>query len=199
MLVNNQLFFDQLNNSDSDDDDEKNICLISCSPLKKNYITLPCNHVFNYIDMVKALTKQKSRNSMNTLRLKTNELQCPYCRNVYQNILPFIPSEEFPNKIFGVTSPKNYCMNCFPCQWKLKSGQNKGNVCGCSGYENNNGTFCSKHHKLVESSEKLPEWDSSMNKYLKYTVLKLKNILHEKNLKKTGNKTTLILRIVSSE
>lgn len=200
ILVDSNLFFDQLNNSDSDEEEEMtDTCLISCLPLQHNAITLPCNHKFNYTDLVKAIIKQKTVNTMNIIRLKTNEIQCPYCRCIYQNILPFIPCEEFPQKISGVTSPTKYSMNCFPCQWIMKSGKNKGKHCGCFGYENNNGIFCSKHHKLIASTEKLPKWDNSMDHYLKYTVAELKDILHKKNLKKTGNKTTLILRIASSK
>ena len=38
-----------------------------------------------------------------------------------------------------------------------------------------------------------------MNKYKKFTIIQLKDILHEKNLRKTGTKHTLIRRIATSE
>ena len=35
------------NNNDNDNDND-NECLISCMPLTENYVTLECNHKFNY-------------------------------------------------------------------------------------------------------------------------------------------------------
>ena len=161
---------------------------------------MPCNHKFNYDDLVKAVIKQKiGNNYLNITKLKNSEIQCPYCRTIHNKLLPFIPTDFSSAPIKGINSPSKYCMTCYPCSWIYKSGKNKNTQCCKNGYEGEKGVFCKTHHKIMEKVEILPAWNNSMDTYKKYTVAQLKDILHEKNLKKTGNKTTLILRIINAK
>lgn len=184
--MNTQFFLNEINNSDSDDD--MNLCLIHSTPLTKNYITLPCNHSFNNEPLVDAVIHQKSTNFLNVLKLGKHQIQCPYCRTIHNKLLPFIPSEKHPVPIKNVNSPETLCMDFSPCEWVYKSGKNKNKRCCSNGYEGDRGIFCKKHHKMMEKTEVLLDWNSSMNKYKKYTIPQLKDILHENNLKKLEQK-----------
>ena len=46
-----QEFYKDISLSDEDDDNDnyKNTCLITSQPLTEHFITLPCNHTFNYL------------------------------------------------------------------------------------------------------------------------------------------------------
>ena len=78
-IEDNNLYHQLLNSDedDSDDDaDHDNLCLISFEKLKDNYITLPCNHTFNYDALYDAITIQKkSYNPLNSTYLRINEVQ----------------------------------------------------------------------------------------------------------------------------
>lgn len=196
--LNIQYFLEEINNHENIDDEEK-LCLIHSTPLTKNYVTLHCNHSFNYVPLVDAIIHQKSTNFLNVLKLAKYQIQCPYCRTIHNKLLPFIPNEKHPIPIKNVNSPETLCMTYSPCRWSFKSGKNKNDLCLKNGYEGEKGVFCKTHHKMMEKKEVLLEWNSSMNKYKKFTILQLKDILHEKNLRKTGSKHTLIRRIATSE
>ena len=60
----------QFQNFLNSDDDESDIerCLISNNPLEINYITLNCNHKFNYKNIYNEVCKQKCK--INPLYLK---------------------------------------------------------------------------------------------------------------------------------
>ena len=71
---------EEQNNSD-------NVCLITGEPLTDKYITLVCNHTFNYIPLMNERgqwIKNYKNNSYcykNKINLNT-QLVCPYCRTV---------------------------------------------------------------------------------------------------------------------
>ena len=77
----------------ANDSTEINYCLISKEKLHPNHITLICNHKFNYIPIYKEVIYQK--NKTNTLyeitKLSSNQIKCPYCRTITNNLLPYIP------------------------------------------------------------------------------------------------------------
>jgi hypothetical protein len=197
-LINSQIFLDELNNTDEEEDDTNDLCLISSTALTKNFITLPCLHSFNYIFLLKAVIAQKKKNPLNILNLAGYQIQCPYCRSVHHKLLPFIPNDEFLEPIKYVNSPQMLCMVYYPCTWVFKTGKNKNNTCCKNGYEGEKGVYCTTHHKYIKKIEVLLDWDGNiMNKYKSYTVSQLKTILHERKLKVGGEKRTLIRRIVT--
>lgn len=77
-------------NEDNNEDDNK--CLITNEILTDKYITLDCNHKFNYIPLYNDLVNHKLKyNSLEGLsgKLNLNEIRCPYCRQKQKNILPY--------------------------------------------------------------------------------------------------------------
>jgi len=72
------------------DDQSQDLCLITNLPLTENYVTLECNHKFNYVPLFKDLVNRKTKHSsLDTQVLKLNELRCPYCRHRESKLLPF--------------------------------------------------------------------------------------------------------------
>tara|TARA_Y100001958_G_C21245799_1_gene575744 strand:- start:2635 stop:3267 length:633 start_codon:yes stop_codon:yes gene_type:complete len=201
IAVESKNLFANLLNQDSDDEDcNEKLCLITKQPLTYNSISLSCGHKFNYNPLLKEIIMQKNKsNPLNITHLCINEIQCPYCRKIHPQLLPYINSDTNPYTIKGVTAPKKYCMNLFPCEWTLKTGKQKGRKCGKSGYQTENGVYCCTHHKSIKPKEEFLSWNEEMEALKCLKIPQLKAILHENNLKKTGTKNTLISRIVTNK
>ena len=120
--------------------------------------------------------------------MKLNEIKCPYCRNIFNNILPYysILNEK---KIRGVNDPIKYSFSHLTCQHKLTIGKNKNNPCNKPGINTLEGCFCCKHLPLKYLNY------NTIEDYKKLTVVQLKEILKQNNCKVSGNKKELLLRI----
>ena len=104
-------------------------CLISKQPLNDTRIKLMCGHEFNYNPLYREIKKQKMQhNHLSIIRLKKNQLQCPYCRNIQDKVLPFKPYEGV-TKCYGVNSPPSYEMLMDKCSYIFKSGKRKNKAC----------------------------------------------------------------------
>lgn len=140
-----KLFYEMLSKEEKDTD---NICYISGEPLDKDCITLLCNHKFNYIHIYNEVCSQKSKlgvyNGFNRIKLKVNQMQCPYCRNIQDEILPVKYNLE---KTHGVNWPENYTMKPNKCSYIFKSGINKGNICENTCYYEH----CNRHMKYLHN------------------------------------------------
>lgn len=175
--------------------EQENICLITQMSLTENFITLDCNHKFNYIPLYNEVLKQKSViNSLETTKLKINEIKCPYCRNVTKKLLPFIDISGV-NMVKGVNYPKKFSMMLYSCEWKFKTGKNKECYCNKHAFKTSNGTYCNKHNKDLNNKTNLPIIEDYKNISKKYKISDLKNILKSLNLKVSGNKSELISRL----
>lgn len=65
-------------------------CLITGDPLVEHFVTLECNHSFNYLPLFNDIYNNKKKfNAMDSYILKCGEIRCPYCRNVQSNLLPY--------------------------------------------------------------------------------------------------------------
>ena len=190
-------FYSELNNSEDNNIilPNENVCLISKEVLNDNFITLPCNHTFNYIPLYKEVILQKiSANTLETSRLSPHQIRCPYCRLIVNNLLPYIPLNNV-EKITNVNYPLNKCMKHLECGQKLKNG----NFCTKSAYKINGQIYCEQHWLKIndkKNKNKDIEWTEEMEKYSKNkTVVDLKQILREKGLKVGGTKKELVNRI----
>ena len=136
------------------DDSAMQVCLISNAPLIKHFVELECKHTFNYVPLFKDLVNHKTKfSSLDTHRLKVNEIRCPYCRNKQGNLLPYIEELGLP-KEHGVNWINMDLMSTSNVV-DLKLGQ----CCWGNGYECNaihvltNGStnldYCYYHYKLT--------------------------------------------------
>jgi hypothetical protein len=99
-------------------------CLISGDVLQDDYITLPCNHKFNYENIYIEIQNQKNKTNTNEIvTLLKNEIKCPYCRNVHKYLLPFNAKYVFNKNIMEVKERSSTCVAI------LKSGARKGEQC----------------------------------------------------------------------
>lgn len=87
---------------DQEQDTPENICLITGDPLVQHYQILQCGHKFNYIPLYLYVKQSKYKfNYLEHIPLKVTQIKCPYCRNVQNELLPYIEDFDFP-KIPGV-------------------------------------------------------------------------------------------------
>jgi hypothetical protein len=119
-------FYESLYNSlDYDSDKEENnntknqkkqICEITGQQLQDRFVTLECNHTFNYHAIYTEICKQKfefhtytmdmlSKKDIQTIRDKKIEyfIKCPYCRNIQFTLLPYYDDLSFAKK-YGVNT-----------------------------------------------------------------------------------------------
>lgn len=205
-------FLKFLNSEDDEDNNSLNDkCLISNKPLETNYITLNCSHKFNYDNIYNEVYRQKYKiNTLESQRLKINQIKCPYCREITNNLLPYIERENI-EKIKGVNHPSVYSLSLFKCNYIYKSGKNKNCKCNKNAWNfmENEGWLCKTHNILIQKKEDKVEKkidieqfkiDNSENykKYIKFTNQSLKLLLKENNLKVSGNKIELIKRLIDN-
>jgi len=154
-------FYKELYESLDDSDDNNNIsqlsaqvCLISNTPLTKHFVELECKHAFNYVPLFKDLVNHKTKfSSLDTHRLKVNEIRCPYCRNKQGNVLPYIEDLGLP-KEHGVNWINMELMSTSNVV-DLKLGQccwGNGNECPAIHVLTNGSSnldYCYYHYKLT--------------------------------------------------
>jgi hypothetical protein len=190
-------FYAEMNKNYGDEGGD-GLCLISGQSLGSNHIELPCGHKFNYVPLYLEIVSQKRKyNPYNMERLMSYQIKCPYCRNVSDKLIPFIPVEDGVERMKGVNSPDSLCMSHHACSWVFKSGKNKNSPCKRKGFETDCGKLCEVHWKSAMRKKKPTEtWTEDMEKLSKHTtVAKLKNMLRAKGRKVSGRKKDLILRV----
>jgi hypothetical protein len=97
-------FYDELYKSLDDKEDKydtsESLCLITNTKLTENFVTLDCNHTFNYNAIFNDIYNHKRKyNIMENTSLKTMEIRCPYCRKIQNKLLPYIDGFK---KVHGV-------------------------------------------------------------------------------------------------
>tara|TARA_Y100000768_G_scaffold388785_1_gene387181 strand:+ start:3913 stop:4527 length:615 start_codon:yes stop_codon:yes gene_type:complete len=193
-------FFDEVNKKDDINVIDTECCLIENKPLTENYITLNCNHKFNYVPIFNEIIKQKTVYNPNEItKLKNYQIKCPYCRQITNNLIPFIPCIPSSKKINGVTIPNIFCFNHKNCSWKFKSGKNKGKLCNCNGFDSKYGPLCEKHWNMKQKKYTDIKLTTEMKDlYDKHTVKELRNMLKIRNLTCSGNKKDLVVKIIQN-
>ena len=181
-------FYNILNDvNDKQKINENNLCKITDDKLEDNYIELSCGHKFNYLSLYNEVKYQKTNKyalSYDLTKLNINQIKCPYCRSITNNILPYFKYYNV-DMIRGVTFPYKYCMQINSCEYILKSSNR---VCNSPACKTPYGIFCNNHYNI--SMKK-----SENNSIEKMTVIELKNILKKNNCKVSGKKSELISRI----
>ena len=192
----------------NDLEEEPSICLISQQPLTKSHIQLPCKHTFNYKPLYKEIYVQKTvRNMYETVKLKINELKCPYCRSVSEQLLPYLPSEE-PERKAGVNGPAKYCMpyTSLMCEWFTINNEKACTKPACYiGMVSYCKTHYLKVHKNKVHTKKAPiakpeiVWTPAMTTFAKSkTLIELKQLLRLHKLTVGGNKKELVERLFTN-
>jgi hypothetical protein len=184
-------FYSELNNTYcKKEDHDVALCMISHELLTHNSVTLPCKHSFNYMPLYTELCIVVD-NENTKYRTYIN---CPYCRSKFDKLIPYIPLPTV-KKIYGVNFPTSLTMPAPKCSFIIKNGKYKGNACGHSGTEFENGIWCEKHVLYNINSVWTPEKEQlSKTK----SVAELKTMLKDKGLSVGGVKKELVNRLFSA-
>lgn len=168
-------FYEQLNKLDTDDEDEE-LCLLTKMPLDKNKITLPCNHSFNFIPLYKEICIQKTHTSLylDIDKVNVDQIKCPYCRQKFNLLLPYIRINKDVKYVYGVNKPEHLCMPFHKCTYIFNNGKQQNIQCSKNGYYEGTDCYCMTHHTLI-SKQKLKIKNKNLNK--KNTIGKCKCIL----------------------
>jgi hypothetical protein len=147
-------FESALNQADDEGSDQSDFCLISHEPLCSPFVTLSCGHRFNYCPLYNEVLEQKKTrseggNSLETTRLFSNQMKCPYCRNVENHVLPYFPGLGVPKTSY-VNAPRKWALLPSKCEYIMKSGKRKGEACG----KPSHGSLCDKHMDRTSNSSK---------------------------------------------
>ena len=149
MNVNNILNkYKDLFEEDEPSLDNSSTCLISKEKLHDTFfVQLPCGHKFNYKEIYSEIIHQKYKNP--NLMLLPNQFQCPYCRKLYNKLIPYYEDESnaFEIKVNNCTS-KNI-LPLIPCSWKFSSGNKKGCFCENAACRFKIGDYCVTHYKTM--------------------------------------------------
>ena len=195
-------FYEELYNASTVKNEVKNeVCLINGELLDMaSYIQLECGHKFNYLSLLNDtyITKQNYQLNpyLSVVKLKEHQLQCPYCRQIQDNILPYV-KEFYTKRLKGVNYPSSFSMGKNKCDYILKNGKNKGSQCGSKSYWKK----CSNHYKHdlnMNISVDNSTW--SRDNLSKYTIAKLRELAkHHKLVKyyvlKKNDLISLLLNI----
>jgi len=182
---------------DASGDEKDTKCLITGEELDRNAITLECGHTFNYIPIFNDMksyrydTPTGYYSYSDNLNLREHQIRCPYCRQVQENLLPYLPDVE-PMRLKGVNYPLSLCMGKNTCNHVFKSGKNKGNVCNKRCYREK----CNQHYKPEVNFE-----DISMdtNTLMRLTLVELRRLIKSRGGKKYSKlkKNDLIKMLLS--
>jgi hypothetical protein len=218
-------FFNELYKSldDKSEIDDTNKCLITNKLLTENFVTMECNHAFNYIPLYNDLINHKKKFNMLETKsgsLKINEIRCPYCRHKQTTLLPYYENFNI-DKINGINYldlTQNYNSSYNSCEYEylnpnfdetLEESNTNKKKCICeNNYAfkifhpelgiNDNKKYCYFHKKQVIQQYKKQKKQDEKNK-LKEEQKKLKekqkNLKEEqKNLKEEQKKEKEILK-----
>jgi hypothetical protein len=192
-------FYEELLNDDTDTITSVERCLISNEPLDITSIALPCGHKFNYEPLYNEILAQKTDLpfNINTFKLLTGHIKCPYCRAIHDALLP---------PAYGIQNVHNIVnVNHGNSKWsrlKLKcKSEELPNAPECSYLTGVTplGYYCKRHYnnEVKKSEVGVPDYMTpEMMLYEKsHTIPQLKAILSNNNIKMTGNKRDLVIRI----
>jgi len=152
-------FFAELYKSldEAENNNDKNVCLITDNILTDNHVVLECGHKFNYIPLFNDIRAHKTKlNCLEANYVKINEIRCPYCRARQKTLLPYYPELGLP-KIIGVNKQhlapplKTYFTGA--CQYEGCSKENI-NVCKLDCDGNN---YCYLHYNFKERAHQKQE------------------------------------------
>lgn len=113
--------YKSLDNKESEtlESEDKNTCLISGEILVEHFVELKCGHSFNYLPLYNDIVNHKKKfnyKESGKSFLGKNQIRCPYCRNVQNELLPFHPSTNV-KQIYGVTVNTLEKDNSYYCEY----------------------------------------------------------------------------------
>lgn len=178
-LINNEKNLQNLDNDknfviDNNNYLNSNICLISNKPLVDNYITLDCNHKFNYQELYNEYIYQRTnKNYYDTTKTLPYQIKCPYCRSFTNKTLPYF-KPILPNNYSPIIINKTFeTIKLFECSYINKSSKQPCELNCCL---TDFGKLCNKHYIITKNA---------INKKSLIKTIKKDNL--DKNIEKDNN------------
>ena len=145
--------YKMLDDEKSSDQPSEDVCLISNQPLTENYVTLDCNHKFNYMPLFNDIKNHKKKfNLLESHKLRSNEIRCPYCRQTQKKLLPCYEGMGSSMKVVGVNimpeAPPGYQLGIC-CYYSPENEQSKYCSNNVILLEMDNKTYCNNHYSLA--------------------------------------------------
>lgn len=193
-------FYEELNKMDDDensDDVNEEKCLISNLKLDKTKIELLCGHKFNYFYIFNEILNKKTTKNYYQQSLGTTQISCPYCRKIFDYLLPPSLDIEQTYEINNINRPHRYSIPII-CQYN--------NCINKKTYITPLGSYCKKHYSYLKNNDKKEKNNEKGNKeelhpdwkdYTHFDVKTLKELLKYNNLKVSGTKPYLISRLLN--
>lgn len=141
-------FYEELNKLDDEDDNEESDedkCLISNLKLDKTKIELLCGHKFNYFYIFNEILNKKTTTNYYEHSLGSTQISCPYCRKIFDYLLPPSLDIEQTYEIKNINRPHKYSMP-INCQYN--------NCINKKTYITPLGCYCKKHYYYLKNNEK---------------------------------------------
>lgn len=162
-------------NTQQQTQDTQDVCLISNKPLDGTKIKLECGHSFNYINLYNEVRMNQKGydaavNYYETDKVGTTCIKCPYCRKIFNYLLPLPLNIDGVKLQRGVNSPKLYAMK-LNCEF-TKSEDTK---CKYSAYVTPKGSLCTIHYKKVIKMAETKNDNVKINKPKKTRTYKKKS------------------------
>jgi len=199
-------FYEEINKLDDEDDEtNEDKCLISNLKLDKTKIELLCGHKFNYFYIFTEILNKKTSTNYYQASLGSTQISCPYCRKVFNYLLPPSLDIDQTYEIKNINRPHKYSMP-IDCQYN--------NCINKKTYITPLGSYCKKHYychlknndKKEKNNEKVnkqtnnkeelhPDWKN----YTHFDMYELKRLLKYNNLKVSGTKPYLITRLLNCD
>jgi len=136
----------------------QDVCLITNMPLTENFVTLDCNHKFNYMPLFNDIRNHKKKfNLLESHKLSSSEIRCPYCRNKQKKLLPYYESMGLSMKVTGVNAmpepPPGYQVGTC-CYYPPENNQSQFCSNNVILLDLNNKTYCSHHYSYASYNVK---------------------------------------------
>jgi hypothetical protein len=134
------------------EEEEEPTCLITGQPLNATHVKLPCGHPFNYVPLYQEVMRQKGRFGWSNYheKLNMNQVKCPYCRCIANQLLPYIDNNAHPviKRLTGINAPASTCMPGTPCAHV---------TCRSNAFcEHNESVYCYKHYQKALNPKPKP-------------------------------------------
>ena len=145
--------YKMLDEDSPNNEQSEELCLITNQPLTENYVTLECNHKFNYMPLFNDIRNHKKKfNTLESHKLSSSEIRCPYCRNKQKKLLPYYESMGSSMKVTGVNSmpepPPGYQVGTC-CYYPPENNQSQFCSSNVILLDLNNKTYCSNHYSYA--------------------------------------------------